>query len=63
VNNYRNEIAVYPEADLGICVLLNSNSRLAKKVIPDLHKIVKDIYANITPELALHSSTEPNPHL
>ncbi|NNE01842.1 MAG: beta-lactamase family protein, partial [Eudoraea sp.] len=29
VNNYRNEIAVYPEADLGICILLNSQSKLA----------------------------------
>jgi len=26
VNNFRNEIAVYPESDLGICVLLNGNS-------------------------------------
>lgn len=65
VNNYRNEIAVYPEADLGICVLLNSNSRLARIVIPDLHKIVKEIYERnkITPKLALHSTTDPNPHL
>ncbi|SDL23452.1 serine hydrolase domain-containing protein [Kriegella aquimaris] len=44
VNSYRNEIALYPEADLGICVLLNSNSRLATNVIPDLYEIVKDIY-------------------
>ncbi|MFT4832380.1 MAG: beta-lactamase class C [Psychroserpens sp.] len=63
VNNYRNEIAVYPEADLGICVLLNSNSRLAKVVIPDLHKIVKKVYEKNTPEIALHSITEPIPHL
>ena len=49
VNNYRNEIALYPEADLGICVLLNSNSRLARTVIPDLYKIVGDIY-NKAPE-------------
>ncbi|WP_297765245.1 serine hydrolase, partial [uncultured Muriicola sp.] len=41
VNNYRNEIAVFPEADIGICVLLNNNSRLAKTVIPDLYKIVQ----------------------
>jgi len=45
VNDYRNEIALYPEADLGICVLLNSNSKLAKTVIPDLYKIVNDIYS------------------
>lgn len=44
VNNYRNEIAVYPEADLGICVLLNGNSKIARTVIPDLHALVKSIY-------------------
>ncbi|MCP4976634.1 MAG: beta-lactamase family protein [Maribacter sp.] len=40
VNNYRNEIALYPEADLGICVLLNGQSRLAQTVIPDLYEII-----------------------
>lgn len=45
VNNYRNEIAVYPEADLGICVLLNGNSRIARTVIPDLHALVKEVYS------------------
>ena len=44
VNNYRNEIALYPEADLGICVLLNGNSSLASTVIPDLHSMVQRIY-------------------
>ena len=44
VNSYRNEIAIYPEADLGICVLINSNSKLARTVIPDLHRIIKIIY-------------------
>ena len=44
VNNYRNEIALYPEDDLGICVLLNGNSRLAQTVIPDVYAIVSDIY-------------------
>lgn len=44
VNSYRNEIAIYPETDLGICVLFNSNSKLARTVIPDLHKIIKKIY-------------------
>ncbi len=53
VNNYRNEIALYPEADLGICVLLNSNSRLAKTVIPDLHEIVNQIYK--TPSSGTHT--------
>jgi len=44
VNNFRNEIAVYPDSDLGICVLLNGNSKIARTVIPDLHQIVKDTY-------------------
>lgn len=44
VNGFRNEIALFPEADLGICVLLNNQSRLAQTVIPDLYKIVQDIY-------------------
>jgi beta-lactamase class C len=53
VNNYRNEIAVFPDADLGICVLLNSNSKLATKVIPDLYRIVTDVYnkTSLKPEL------------
>lgn len=63
VNNYRNEIAVFPEADLGICVLLNSNSKLAKIVIPDLHKIVQEVYNKNTPKLALNSNTDLVPHL
>jgi beta-lactamase class C len=45
VNNYRNEIAVYPEADMGICVLLNSNSKLARTVIPDVHQLVEEVYS------------------
>lgn len=44
VNNYRNEIALYPESDLGICVLLNGNSKLARNVIPDVYAIVKKVY-------------------
>lgn len=44
VNNFRNEIALYPDSDLGICVLLNGNSKLARTVIPDIHAIVKSIY-------------------
>lgn len=44
VNNYRNEIALFPEADLGICVLLNGNSKLARKVIPDLHQLIEDSF-------------------
>ncbi|MDT7828190.1 serine hydrolase domain-containing protein [Pricia sp. S334] len=49
VNHFRNEIAIYPESDLGICVLLNSNSRLASTVIPDLYAIVKGIYTKNSP--------------
>lgn len=45
VNSYRNEIAVYPESDLGICVLMNSNSKLASTVIPDLYKIVNEVFS------------------
>lgn len=44
VNSYRNEIALFPEADLGICVLMNSHSSLAKNVIPELRAIIKNIY-------------------
>lgn len=51
VNSFRNEIALYPESDLGICVLLNSNSRIARTVIPDLHQIVKRVYENTSPKV------------
>lgn len=44
VNDYRNEIAVYPEADLGICVLMNMNSKLASRVIPDVYALVNGIF-------------------
>lgn len=44
VNNYRNEIALFPDSDLGICVLINGPSKLVKTVIPDLRAIVKSIY-------------------
>ena len=57
VNNYRNEIAIYPEDDLGICVLLNSNSRLAATVIPDLQKIVKDVYKQTTSKIAVNNNS------
>ena len=57
VNNFRNEIALYPESDLGICVLLNSNSNLAKTVIPDLFEIVQDIYRQSAEHLALSNTS------
>ncbi|MBD0832768.1 serine hydrolase domain-containing protein [Aestuariibaculum sediminum] len=44
VNNFRNEIALFPEDDLGICVLLNSHSRIASNVIPELKEIVLKVY-------------------
>lgn len=52
VNDFRNEIAIYPEADLGICVLLNANSTLAKTVIPDLYSLVKGIYEESSQNIA-----------
>lgn len=58
VNNFRNEIAVYPEADLGICVLLNNNSRLAKTVIPDLYNIVQGIYRESSNTLTSNDFTD-----
>jgi beta-lactamase class C len=57
VNNYRNEIAVYPDADLGICVLLNSNSKLATTVIPDLYKIVTGVFNKTSLDSKLDKST------
>ncbi|WP_209403375.1 serine hydrolase [Pseudozobellia sp. WGM2] len=60
VNNYRNEIAMYPEADLGICVLLNSNSRIARTVIPDLYEIYKGIYEPTTEKLAQAANKSEN---
>ena len=61
VNNYRNEIAVYPDSDMGICVLLNSNSKLAKTVIPDLYKIVNDIFNNTHSKIAVESIAKAIP--
>ena len=63
VNNFRNEIAVYPEADLGICVLLNTNSRLAKTVVPDLYKIIKKVYDQSATKIAFNSLPNNMLHL
>jgi len=57
VNSFRNEIALLPDSDLGICVLLNSNSRIARTVIPDLQKIVEAIYAEVA-LMSPHTPTE-----
>ena len=43
VNDYRNEIALYPEEELGICILFNSMTPLATSVIPDVHNIVREV--------------------
>lgn len=58
VNHFRNEIAVYPDSDLGICVLLNSNSRLAQTVIPDLYEIVQGIYGKDSSETVLNPKND-----
>jgi beta-lactamase class C len=63
VNNFRNEIAVYPDADLGICVLLNNNSRLAKIVVPDLYRIIKKVYDQTTAKIAFNSVPNNMLHL
>lgn len=44
VNHFRNEIAVFPDEDLGICVLMNNQSRISQRVIMDLYRIVQEIY-------------------
>ena len=43
VNNYRSEIAIFPQEDLGVTVLFNSPTKLARNVIPDLYKIIKEV--------------------
>ncbi|WP_445382065.1 serine hydrolase domain-containing protein [Robiginitalea sp. IMCC43444] len=63
VNHYRNEIALYPQDDLGICVLLNSNSRLSSTVIPDLYNIVRQVYQKNTPEFASNRFEDTDPSL
>jgi beta-lactamase class C len=56
VNSYRNEIAIFPDADLGICVLLNSNSKLAKTVIPDIYKIVNEVFSKTSSKATLNKN-------
>ncbi|WP_103864019.1 serine hydrolase [Aquimarina sp. I32.4] len=50
VNDYRSEIAIYPEEDLGICVLFNSQTSLARDCIPVLYKIIKEVKLSIRKE-------------
>ncbi len=56
VNNYRSEIAIYPSEDIGITVLFNSPTKLARTVIPDIHTIVKHIMELPEEEILLVSS-------
>ncbi|QBA65596.1 class A beta-lactamase-related serine hydrolase [Muriicola soli] len=58
VNGFRNEIAVYPDDDLGICVLLNSHSRIASTVIPDLHRIIAQVRQSTPSEMASNYFSE-----
>ncbi|MEM9076056.1 MAG: serine hydrolase domain-containing protein [Bacteroidota bacterium] len=53
VNHFRNEIAIFPEEDLGICVLLNNQSKIARRLIADLYSIVKEV-------IRLHKETPLN---
>ncbi|WP_081415638.1 serine hydrolase domain-containing protein [Aquimarina latercula] len=43
VNSFRSEIAIFPQEDLGITILFNSPTKLARTVVPDIHKIVKEV--------------------
>jgi beta-lactamase class C len=63
VNSFRNEIAVYPEADMGICVLLNNNSKIAKTVVPDLYKIIQEIYNERAPKIKIALNNMPETDL
>ncbi|NNK36280.1 MAG: serine hydrolase, partial [Eudoraea sp.] len=47
-----NEIAVFPGEELGICVLLNSHSRLASTVVPDLYQIIEQVYSQTPVQMA-----------
>ncbi len=56
VNNFRNEIALFPEDNLGICVLFNSANKVSRTVIPDLQKIIREIYNTSIEDLSLEKS-------
>lgn len=58
VNNYRSEIAIFPQEDLGITVLFNSPTKLARTVIPDIHNIVKQVMEIPKEELLALAATE-----
>ena len=54
VNHFRNEIAVFPEEDFGICVLLNNQSGISRRVITDLYSIVKEVMRAHTSETPIN---------
>lgn len=60
VNSYRSEIAIYPEEDLGITVLFNTPTKLAKTVIPDIRSIIKAIKQNSEKEDFMKESIATN---
>ncbi|WP_103069842.1 serine hydrolase domain-containing protein [Aquimarina sediminis] len=55
VNNYRSEIAIYPEEDLGICVLFNSQNKIAKDCIPTIHNMIQRIVSTPNREYSKES--------
>jgi beta-lactamase class C len=50
VNGYRSEIAFAPEDGVGICILINTNSRYPLEVIPDFFNHFKSVSSNIVLE-------------
>lgn len=50
VNGYRSEIAFAPEDGIGICILINSNSRYPLQVIPDFFEYFKADSLKVTSE-------------
>jgi len=58
VNDYRSEIALFSDDELGICVLFNSPTKIARTVIPDLYKIVqKAINASHESNIAVETNS------
>ncbi|WP_299190026.1 serine hydrolase [uncultured Aquimarina sp.] len=56
VNSFRSEIAIFPQEDLGITILFNSPTKLARTVVPDIHKIVKEVMDMPVEELLAEAS-------
>lgn len=51
VNGYRSEIAFAPDDDIGICILINTNSSYPLEVIPDFFNYFKPDSASVIPTL------------